>query len=171
MSQPTDAWLADQLKRMAKTQPERFEGFVRLFKQALPAEYEELALMALDEGGITCAECAATLHIGEPEVDVRLEGFRNSSDDLPDGLIVKDDHGVARIVDTHVAVWEIVRVFRRVGSVTELKEAYSSLSERELRAALAYAGNNPDEISVGIAQYEAIVQRKREAYPFAVTES
>ncbi|MBX3111919.1 MAG: DUF433 domain-containing protein [Fimbriimonadaceae bacterium] len=167
MSQTTEMWLVDQLRRMAKTQPERFEGFVRSLKQALPAEFEELALMALDDGGLDATCCAAVLMVESDELDVRLEGYRNNTGDLTDGLVEHDGHGVARIVDTHVAVWEVVRVFRRVGSVAELKQAYNSLSERELRAALAYAGNNPDEIATCIEQYEAVVNRTREAYPFA----
>lgn len=171
MSQPNDLWIVDQLRRMAKTQPERFEGLVLALRQTMPAEYEELALMALDEGSLTNTTCAAVLCIGEDELDVRLEGFRNNNEDLPDGLIEVDSHGVARVVETQVSVWEIVRVFRRAGSVAALKETYNALSERELRAALAYAGNNPDEIGENIRQYEAVVQRTREAYPFAVTEA
>lgn len=170
MSQTVDMWLVDQLRRMAKSQPERFEGFVRSVKTALPAEFEGLALMAVDEGSLTTCDCAAVLMLGEAEVDVRLEGYRNNSDDLLEGVIEVDLQGTARIADTQVAVWEVVRVFRRVASVAELKLAYNSLSERELRAALAYAGNNPDEIALSIEQYEAMVNRKREAYPFAVAE-
>lgn len=171
MSQSAEMWLVDQLRRMAKTQPERFEGFALRLKQALPNEYEELALMALDDGGLSNAECAVALEIGEEELDVRFEGFRNNNDDMPDGVIERDTQGVARVVDTQVAVWEIVRVFRRAGSVTALKETYNALSERELRAALAYAGSNPDEVCLCIEQYEAVVNRKREAYPFAATEA
>lgn len=170
MSQTIDLWLVDQLRRMAKTQPERFEGFVRSLQQALPAEFEELALMAVDEGSLQASDCAVVLMVDSEELNVRLEGYRNNTDDLPDGLIEIDGNRVARIVDTQVAVWEVVRVFRRVGSVAELKQAYNSLSERELRAALAYAGNNPDEIAASIEQYEAVVNRAREAYPFAAVK-
>lgn len=148
---PSDDWLPHAMARLSSLEPDRYESFVESFRAAMPEAYEQLVGLASE------------VMRADPDLAERAKGANLSTEVL--ATVRKDEHGVARIVDSHVAVWEVVRAFRRVGSVTELSEAYPGLSERELRTALAYGGTNPDEISGQIARYEDHSRMVREAYP------
>ena len=101
-------------------------------------------------------------------VEDRLEVFIDSNAEEKQCQVIEhDDHDVAKIVGKHVTVWEIVREYRRAGSVDAMRGAFPGLSEGELRAALLYAGRNPDEIGAQIKAYDEIVERSKAAYPFA----
>lgn len=91
-----------------------------------------------------------------PDAHAFFESYRYHAPDEDESyaLVQADANGTARIVDSQVPVWEIVRAFRKLGSVDALKAKYVGLSERELRTALLYAGRFPDEISAQIARYE-----------------
>ncbi|MES1147427.1 MAG: hypothetical protein ABUL49_01625 [bacterium] len=156
MSFQADDWLPHALLRLSSLEPDRYEQFVSEFKAALPSAYAELIALAQQAGKLD-PDLAERMKIAT----LNLEASE---------LVVKDERGVARIIDSNIAVWEIVRAFRKVGSVTALKEGYAGLSERELRTALAYYGQNPDEISAQIAKYEE-TRIARQAYPhLAVSE-
>jgi uncharacterized protein (DUF433 family) len=81
--------------------------------------------------------------------------------------VKKDVGGVARLVSSPVAIWEVVREYRRLGAVDQVLEYMPMLSELDVRAALSYAGRNPDEIGRDIKRYEEHLERTRAAYPFA----
>jgi len=156
MSFQADDWLPHALIRLSSLEPDRYEQFVSDLKRALPEAYGELVGMAKEAGKL------------DPDLAERMKVATLNLE--AEELVVKDERGVARIIDSQVAVWEIVRAFRKLGSVSALKESYGGLSERELRTALAYYGQNPDEISTQIAKYEEL-RKARDAYPhLAVTE-
>ena len=150
MSFQADDWLPYALQRLASLEPDRYEQFVTLFKSSLPEAYQELVVVAEEAGRL------------DPDLAERMKVATLNLE--AEELVVKDIRGVARIIDSNIAVWEIVRAFRKVGSVTALKEGYAGLSERELRTALAYYGQNPDEISELIRLYEDS-RKARDAYP------
>lgn len=156
MSFHADDWLPHALLRLSSLEPDRYELFIAELKGALPATYDMLVGIAHEAGRV------------DPELAERMKVATLNLE--AEELVVKDEKGIARIVDSHVAVWEIVRAFRKLGSVSALKDSYGGLSERELRTALAYYGQNPDEISGQIAKYEE-TRKAREAYPqLAVTD-
>ena len=142
-----DAWLPHAIETLAEQDRERYELFVFRVAEALPTEFSHLAAIAEHSYGM---REGTLMELGYPL----------------DGVVTKDSQGVAHIAGSPVAVWEIVRVFRRVSSVENLKAAYIGLSERELRTALAYAGKYPDEIGQQIELYEDS-RRAREAYGFS----
>lgn len=163
-----EPWLVTQLRRLAQRHPEQFEALENHLRISQPNVYEELAIMAVEHGEMTSADCAVCLQTDEDHVGHRLEIYRRHASESGEGILITTDaQGVARLANTHVTVWEIVREFRRVGSVASLKEAFASLTESELRAALVYAGRHPDEIGEKIREYEEFVQRTKAAYPFA----
>jgi uncharacterized protein (DUF433 family) len=85
--------------------------------------------------------------------------------------VAKDSSGVARVQGSVVAVWEIVRAFRKSGSVQALMAVFPGLTEREIRAALAYAGREPDEVGAQIQAFEDFrsqMNRRRDSHEFAV---
>jgi uncharacterized protein (DUF433 family) len=66
-----------------------------------------------------------------------------------------------------VAVWEIVREYRKIGSVERLERSFPSLTRGELAAALKYAEHNPEEIENRILRYEDVRHRRLLQYPYA----
>lgn len=166
MSTPSDPWLIAQLGRLAKTNPERFDTFLKRVQANQPDIYEELALMAVENGDLSPENCAICLETDEQNVNVRLEIYRQVEGNETKGIVIEtDEHGVARLSDTGVKVWEIVHMYRKLGSIEALKESYLSLTDGELRAALRYADRNAEEVEARIAEYEKVVERTKAAYP------
>jgi uncharacterized protein (DUF433 family) len=167
MTTLSEHWLVPEIERLARSGPERIEAVLQALRSAAPEVHCELVLMALDSGNMSTVEAACRLATDEVTVALRLEAFRQSQSESNGRTIVHDKTGVARVADKHVAVWEIVREFRRAGSVQSMRASFPSLTELELRTALAYAGRNPDEIAGRIAEYESLQERSRSLYPFA----
>ncbi|MCW5936473.1 MAG: DUF433 domain-containing protein [Fimbriimonadaceae bacterium] len=162
-------WALSQLERLARNEPDKLEVLLTKIKESLPDLYGELVLMSVESGQTSEVDAARLLDTDPVSVGMRLESFRLSVGENQLGHIVHDVHGVAKIEDKQVTVWEIVREFRRAGTVSAMRDQFPALNEVELRAALAYAGRNPDEIGGQIRAYEELVERSRAAYPFAKT--
>src|SRR6266852_5788126 len=68
---------------------------------------------------------------------------------------------VPRVAGTGIEVWEIVHVYRDENdSWDELRESFHWLTERQLRAALAYAEAYPDEINERLKEEDALTIEK-----------
>lgn len=146
-----------QVQRMARTRPRRLTAILFQLRESNPEAFEEMILTALEHGDITCDQCAHELGLDQEALAARQEAFRqrlSDSDESP--VISRDPHGTARVNGTMIAVWEIVRKFRKSSSVSDLRDSFSSLTELELRAALAYAGRNPDEIQGQISAFDEL---------------
>ena len=166
MSVNQDNWMISQVQRMAKTRPERLTAILSQLKVCHPEAYEELLLTALEHGDVSLEQCATKLNLDLAEMVMKQESFRLLlSESLESPVISRDAQGTARVKGTMIAVWEIVRRFRKTASVSELREAFPSLTELELRSALAYAGRNPDEVQGQISAYEEV---KRQSSGMAV---
>src|SRR5262245_49022026 len=74
----------------------------------------------------------------------------------------------ARIDGSGLEVWEIFRTYRDAGRDWKiLQEAYHWLTERQLRAALAYAEAYPDEIEDRLRREDELsVEEVWKKYPF-----
>lgn len=169
MQRTAEPWLIPQLQRLARSRPERLEGLIGRIKAVSPELYEELALAAVEQGELSHEGCSEALCIEIDEVCQRLEIYRRDlSEALDEELVVLDSNNVARIRGSLVSVWEVVREFRKLQSVAELRAAFPSVTELELRSALCYAGRHPDDITAQIAKYELMRSGTKEAYPFAV---
>lgn len=161
-------WLLPQLERMAKTSPDRIEEILGAMRHSCPELFAELHLMAVEHGELSRDEAAERLESNRAAVEMRLEDYRQAMECASQQSVIEfDRNGVARILEKHVTVWEIVREYRRTDSVDAMRGTFPGLSEGELRAALIYAGRNPNEIGSQIRAYEAVVERNKAAYPFA----
>lgn len=144
------------------------DAVVEALRRGCPTLFEDAVLSGVETGEVTLDEAARILGSEPLVLEWRLDGRMERFDgDADDALIDNDAQGTARIVGKQVAVWEIVREFRVAGSVAALRDAFASLSEHEIRAALAYAGRNPDDVAEKIRAYEEMLERARAAYPFA----
>lgn len=160
-----EPWQFSQLKRLASFDPERAETAMNTIWNAFPGLFEEVCVSAVDQEHLTVARCAELLGLGEEEVMDRLHAFRSRPQTAV--AVVRDDRSVARLAEGHVAVWEIVREYRKLGSVERLVDSFTSLSRGELAAALKYAEQHPREIEEQIARYEEMLAKRRAEYPFA----
>lgn len=141
---------------MARQQPDRLKALLAPMKTQMPGLYEELLLSAVEHGDLDQDSAAEALGVTLEGLHDRLELYRLrvSVADV-DGIVSLDVQGVARLRGTIIPVWEIVRAFRKVGSVTELALLFPSIPESSLRAALQYCGRHPDEIAAQIQNYES----------------
>lgn len=168
MSTSIGHWALPQLERLEQSSPERFEDILATLREVRPDLFGELTLMAAEHGDISHEEAADLLGSPSAEVEALLTDYREVMTEVTQRQLIElDHHGVARIVGRHVTVWEVVREYRRVDSVDGMHSTFPGLSELELRAALIYAGRNPDEIGSQIRAYEEIVERSKAAYPYA----
>jgi uncharacterized protein (DUF433 family) len=82
--------------------------------------------------------------------------------------VLDEERGnVARLAEARIPIWEIVREFRKLGSVELLREAFPFLTPSELVAAMRYAEAHPSEIEAQIQQFESLIERRKTEYPFA----
>jgi len=161
-----DSWQLRQLQRLAQVDAERVETMLNTLWNSYPGLFADLAVAAVDQEQLSVDACATLLQVDPAEVDRRLIDFRNRAASPGDQAVVVEAGSCAKLADSHIAVWEIVREFRKLGSVERLTEAFPSLPKTELAAALIYAEQNPGEIETQISRYEEILQKKRSEYPF-----
>ncbi|MGV3615480.1 MAG: DUF433 domain-containing protein [Fimbriimonas sp.] len=160
-----EPWQLAQLQRMAALDPERVETVLNTLWKSYPGLFEELAVSAVDQRDLSVDACADRIDVDAAEVERQLFAFRNTSV-RPDRLVVHDGT-VARLSEGQVAVWEVVREYRKLGSVERLAASFPSLTHRELAAALKYAEAHPDEVEAQIERYETALGKRRAEYPFA----
>ena len=161
-------WQCRQLELLSKADAERVETMLNTLWASYPGLLEELAIGAVDQEALSLARCAEILGIGVDDVEARLIAFRRLAVPL-DRAVVGAGPGAkgACVSGGQVAVWEIVREYRKLGSLERVRESFPTLSECELAAALEYAMANPAEIQDRIDAFETVLARKRSEYPFA----
>lgn len=163
-----EPWQLAQLKRLAETDPERVETILNTIWNSYPGLLPDLAIAAVDQEQLSVDSCAHLTGVESAKVEELLVEFRqkNTRFDYDWAVVVDNKSCVAKLVESQVAVWEIVREYRKLGSVERLTEAFPSLPKSELAAALVYADQNPREIEQQISKYEEILHKKRAEYPF-----
>ena len=162
-----EPWQLGQLQRMSAVDPERVEAILNTIWQSYPGLKEDLAIAAVDQEQLSVGRCAELLKMPPEIVEEKLVCFRQRHVRAEKAVIVDEGCVVAKLAEGGIAVWEVVRAYRRLGSVERLVEAFPALSTTELAAALTYAEKNPAEIELQISRYEAAVQKRRAEYPFA----
>ncbi len=163
-----EPWQLDQLKRLSQVDPERVETMLNTLWKSYPGLLADVAIAAVDQEQFSVADCAALLGIETSAVETRLRAFRQvqANADCQWAVVVDNNSSVAKLADSSISVWEIVREFRKLGSVERLTESFPSLAKSELAAALVYAEQNPAEIEEQILKYEEMLNKRRSEYPF-----
>lgn len=160
-----EPWQLQQLQRLSTLDPERVETMLNTLWASYPGLFEELAISAVDAEELGVDACSERIRIAPDLVESEVVAFRNRPERMQ--MMVEHEAGVARLAGSRIPVWEVVREFRKLGSVERLTEAFRSLSRLELAAALKYAEGHPEEIENQIVRYENILGRRRTEYPFA----
>jgi uncharacterized protein (DUF433 family) len=160
-----EPWQLQQLQRLAALDPERVESMLNTLWNSYPGLYEELAVSAVDQEALAVDACAHRMGVEAEEVRRQVFAFRTTS--AHDERMVVHDGPIARLTEGQVAVWEVVREYRKLGSVERLAASFPSLTHRELAAALKYAEANPEEIESQITRYEEVLGKRRSEYPYA----
>lgn len=159
-----EPWQLQQLQRLASMDPERVETILNTLWRQYDGLFAELAVLATDQEELSVERCAQLLGVSPEEVERRMLAFRVA---VRNERAVVHDGTVARLHEGRIPVWEVVREYRKLGSVERLAESFPSLTQGELAAALKYAEANPEEIEGQIARYEEVLVKRRAEYPFA----
>jgi len=139
-------WQVAELAKLGQSDRERAERVLNALWSAVPGLFQDLARSA----GIH-AELAETPGTTVPGL----------------ALVETQESSVARLTESRIAVWEIVRVHRRTGSIEGLIAAFPSVERDELEAAIDYGIQNQSEIDLLIERYESMIEHRRAQYPYA----
>lgn len=163
-----ESWQLPQLQRLGKLDPERLETVLNTLWRQYPDLFAELAIAAVDQEELSVIECCDRLHLSPEQVEERLIAYRRAVVPI-DSAVVHDDtkKHVARLAKGQAAVWEVVREYRKLGSVERLRESFPGVTEGELAAALRYAQENREEVEALIEEYESVLAQRRAVYPYA----
>jgi uncharacterized protein (DUF433 family) len=162
-----ETWQLKQLQRLAKTDPDRVEALLNILWNQTPGLFSELAVSAVDQEMLSVEEGADRLSVTEHQVETELGDFRQKMSNV-EVIVVHDDmRKAACLSQGGIAVWEVIREYRKLGSVESLKASFPGLSEGDLAGALRYAQSHPDEIESMISDYENVLARRRAEYPFS----
>lgn len=158
-------WQLVQLERLGRTDTERLETVLNTMWETFPGLLETVVLGALDGGQLSKEGAAAQLDVSVEDVCARLRQYQASQFDGGFALVETGEGVAARLAECQITVWEIVREYRKLGSVERLKDAFPGLSRHELGAALDYAKHHPAEVQHQIDRYEAVLEQRRALYP------
>lgn len=163
-------WVIRQLTELAERDPDRFDAVVASLWAAHPELRDELAIRAATVSELSVTDAAAVMGVTDEEVHRRIERAVLNWQNVDDAIVVGEaKNSVARLSGTQIAVWEVIREYRRLGSVEALTQSFPVVSKALLAAAFRYAAAHPDEIEKQIEAYEEYLQKRREQYPFATT--
>jgi uncharacterized protein (DUF433 family) len=162
-----ETWQLLQLQRLATLDPDRVELMLNTLWNQFPGLYTEIAVSAVDQETLSISECAERLDIDEQQVEIDLVDFRRSGRSIEHAVVRDERRKVACLAEGGLPVWEVIREYRKLGSVERLKASFPSLSQGELAAALRYAEAHPDEIESLISDFENVIARRRAEYPFS----
>lgn len=160
---PLEPWQVSQLSRLATVDQDLVESALNMLWDARPELLSQVTIAAVDQEEISVERAASVLRISEGEVEQKLAELRRRS--LKRCCVVITEGTVAKLADGGLPVWEVVRVYRKLGTMERLQEAFSGVSHQTLESALAYAEVNPQEIEHQITRYEQLVERRRAEYP------
>jgi len=160
-----EEWQLQELQRLAASDPERAETILNTVWQGFEGLLQELTVAAIERGTLSAEEGSERLAIPVADVLERVEAFRGSTRDA--SVVCPVSGRGARVAGGQIAVWEIVREYRKLGSAEQLTQAFPALSVVELGAAMVYARSHPEEVEEQIAEYEELLEKKRAVYPFA----
>ncbi len=160
-------WPLEQLQRMAKHDPTRVEGILSCLMQDHPDLLVDLVIGAVDQEMLTIQQASEWTGLEHYEVERRLYDFRRAYAYSEVAIEREPRAGVARLAGMNVTVWEIVREYRKLGSVEALSQSFPDLTRKDLAVALRFAEAHPGEIQQQIEQYEAVVNRRKTEYPYA----
>jgi uncharacterized protein (DUF433 family) len=160
-----EPWQLEQLQRLAALQPERCETFLNTVYRQFDGLYEDLAIMAVQAGSLGVDRAAELLALTPSEVEARVQLFVQQEAVARAMVMVDSATNIARLQSGGVAVWEIVRELRKLGSVERLESSFPSLTRAEIAAALRYAQDHPEETEQLIQRYEQSISKRLASYP------
>ncbi|MBN8689218.1 MAG: DUF433 domain-containing protein [Armatimonadetes bacterium] len=160
------AWPILQLQRMTRYMPDRVEEAMNRLFELDPGLRNDLVIGAVDQEMLSMEQAAEFTCMSVDEIEQRLMEFRTQMA-YREVRIESSGTGPAKLVGTGISVWEIVRELRRLGSESAISKSFPSLSKHEITVALRYASEHESEMEEQIRNYEAVVQRRQNEYPYA----
>ncbi|MHB8637033.1 MAG: DUF433 domain-containing protein [Fimbriimonadaceae bacterium] len=147
MTHPYAEWQLTELARLGKSDRARAERVLNALWAAMPGLFEEFAQAA-----------GVTVDVDQPA---------NVPSEPAFALVETSESSVARLAESRIAVWEVVRAHRQSGSMDALGSAFASVDREALEAALDYGLLHREEIDLLIERYESMIENRRAQYPYA----
>ena len=125
-----EPWQMPQLQRLAKLAPQRVESLFNTLWIQYPGLYEALAIAAVDQEMLSVEACADLLQVPTWVVEEKLIQDRRSTVSIESAVVHDDSHkNVARLANGQVGVWEVVREYRTMGSVEQLRGLFAECAK------------------------------------------
>jgi uncharacterized protein (DUF433 family) len=167
MWNPFEKWQLNQLSKLSNLDQQRVETMLNTLYRQYPDLFQELVIMAVHANEITIERGAELLQMPTAEIDARVQVYRRQEAVAIQEIKLDQDSRIARLQSGGVAIWEIVRELRKLGSVDRIESSFPALTKKDIAAALRYAQLHPEEIERQIKDYEDSLSRKRIVYPHA----
>ena len=160
MSHPTyEEWQLHQLKRLAESEPGRIQAVFKQLWETFPDLFEDVVVSAVEQEVLTPAEAAAKLDVSATTIDLMVIDLRQKNLALG-RAITRSENQPARLAQSQITVWEVVREYRKHLSTQKLKDSFPSLNLSEIQAAIHYGEGNREEVDKQIERYETLAGRK-----------
>ena len=167
-----EPWQIAMLGRMELADPERLETYMNTLWEQFPQLYESLAIAAVDQEELSVPHCAELLNTTTEEIEEKLRCYRIADrfhqHTISKAVVVMNDEAPARLAEGQISVWEVVREYRKLGSVERLTSSFPGLKPIEIAAAMKYAEQHPEEIESQIDRYESMLARHHAEYPYSL---
>jgi len=166
-----EPWQLSGISRLSKIDQERVETILNTIWNSYPGLFESLAIAAVDKEELTIDAFSKLLSVSHEEVEAKLVEFRTAhgfrQESTSRAVVDVEVNAVAKLDSSAIAVWEVVREFRKLGSLERLCDAFPGIPNFDIASALKYAEQHPTEIEAQIDRYENLLTRRRTDYPFA----
>ena len=150
-----EPWQLEQLRELGKENPNRLEELLQALWNRYPFLFEELAIGAVNRSVLSLEEAAEKLSCTPDNLQQKLEHYQSTGDHR-----ITVTGGVARLVSSQVAVWEVYRDFEKSGNLDHLMSTFPGIPISELKAALRYAEAHTEEITALIDRYESAYRNR-----------
>lgn len=154
--------VADQIRAWADQDPSRVAAVLDLLRDHRPDLWRDLVLSAVATERLGLDEGARALDLDHDGLTDRLIEWRRDQAIFDSSVVCGLGLGhAARLAESAVPIWEIVREFRRHQSFDQTVARIPHLRRLDVLTALDYARCHPQEIETCVAAYEAHLERVR----------
>src|SRR5579862_3427402 len=118
---PFEQWQVAQIERLSHTDREAAEAALNALWDACPDLLEQLTIAAVEQGELSVSQAASALGITHRGVEYKVSMYRRRT--LKEQCVVVTNGENAQLADSGLPIWEIVRVYRKLGTREKLQEA------------------------------------------------
>lgn len=159
------SWQLRQLQALSHSRPDRIATALETLFESHPDVHCDVVIGGLQDEAISVEEAASELNVNFEQLETLRQEYLDRNRMLEHPEIEHHQNRPATLVGNGLAVWEVVREYRRSACSDTFRAALPSVSKAQLEASLAYASTHKDEIDELIRQYESFKSIRTSEYP------